>query len=39
MIEKGIVMVPFVEDNTNEILGIVSRLDIIAEKLKEEMAP
>ena len=39
MIEKGIIMVPVVEDNTNKILGIVSRLDIITEKLKEEMTP
>ena len=39
MIEKGIIMVPVVEDNTNKILGIVTRLDIITEKLKEEMTP
>lgn len=39
MIEKGIIMVPVVEHNTNKILGIVSRLDIITEKLKEEMTP
>ncbi len=39
MIEKGIIMVPVVEDNTNKILGIVTRLDIITEKLKEELTP
>ena len=39
MIEKGIIMVPVVECNTNRILGIVTRLDIITEKLKEEMTP
>ncbi|WP_148687078.1 HPP family protein [Candidatus Nitrosocosmicus hydrocola] len=35
MIEKGFVMVPIVEDNSNKILGVVSRIDIITEKLKE----
>jgi CBS domain-containing protein len=39
MIEKGIIMVPVVEDNINKILGIVTRLDIITEKLKEELTP
>ena len=39
MIEKGIIMVPVVEDHTNKILGIVTRLDIITEKLKEELTP
>jgi len=35
MIEKEIVLVPVVEDNTNKIIGVVARLDIITEKLKE----
>ena len=35
MIKKEIVMVPVVEDNTNKIIGVVSRLDVITEKLKE----
>jgi CBS domain-containing protein len=37
MIEKGIVMVPVIEDNSNKIIGVVSRLDIITGKLKEEL--
>lgn len=37
MIEKGIVMVPVVEDNSNKIIGVVSRLDVITGKLKEEL--
>ncbi len=39
MIEKEIIMVPVVENNSNKILGIVTRLDIITEKLKEELTP
>jgi CBS domain-containing protein len=39
MIEKEIVMVPVVENNTNRIIGIVARLDIITEKLKEALIP
>jgi CBS domain-containing protein len=39
MIEKEIVMVPVVADNTNKIIGVVSRLDIITEKLKEGAVP
>lgn len=35
MIEKGVVMVPVVEDNANKIIGVISRSDIITEKLKE----
>ena len=35
MIKKEIVMVPVVEDNSNKIIGVVSRLDVITEKLKE----
>ena len=35
MIKRDIIMVPVVEDNTNRIIGIVARLDIITEKLKE----
>jgi CBS domain-containing protein len=39
MIKKEIVMVPVVEDNTNKIIGVVSRLDVITEKLKEGLYP
>jgi CBS domain-containing protein len=35
MIRRDIIMVPVVEDNTNRIIGVVARLDIITEKLKE----
>jgi CBS domain-containing protein len=35
MIEKGIAMVPVVEDSSNKIIGVVSRADIITGKLKE----
>ena len=37
MIEKEIIMVPVVDDNTNKIIGVVTRIDIITEKLKEEI--
>lgn len=37
IIEKGIVMVSVIEDNSNKIIGVVSRLDIITGKLKEEL--
>jgi len=36
MIEKEIVLVPVVEYNTNKIIGVVARLDIITEKFKEK---
>jgi CBS domain-containing protein len=39
MIKKEIVMVPVVEDNTDKIIGVVARLDIITEKLKEGLTP
>jgi predicted transcriptional regulator len=39
IIKKEIVMVPVVEDNTNKIIGIVTRLDVITEKLKEGLTP
>jgi hypothetical protein len=39
MIEKEIVMVPVGADNTNKNIGVVSRLDIITEKLKEGAVP
>lgn len=39
IIKKEIVMVPVVEDTTNKILGLVTRLDVITEKLKECMTP
>jgi tRNA nucleotidyltransferase (CCA-adding enzyme) len=35
MIKRDIIMVPVVEDNTDRIIGVVARLDIITEKLKE----
>ena len=35
MIEKGIAMVPVVQDSSNKIIGVVSRVDIITGKLKE----
>ena len=39
IIKKEIVMVPVVEDNTNKIIGVVTRLDVITEKLKEGLTP
>ena len=39
MIEKEIIMVPVVDDNTNKIIGVVTRIDIITEKLKEDLTP
>jgi predicted transcriptional regulator len=39
MIKKEIVMVSVVEDDTNKIIGVVARLDVITEKLKEELTP
>jgi predicted transcriptional regulator len=39
MIKKEIVMVPVVEDDANKIIGVVARLDVITEKLKEELTP
>ncbi len=39
MIKKEIVMVPVVENDTNKIIGVVSRLDVITEKLKEGLYP
>ncbi len=38
MIKRDIIMVPVVEDNTDRIIGVVARLDIITEKLKEGLA-
>ena len=35
MIKRDIIMVPVVEDDNNRIIGVVARLDIITEKLKE----
>ena len=35
MIEKGIAMMPVVQDSSNKIIGVVSRVDIITGKLKE----
>jgi CBS domain-containing protein len=36
MVEKEIVLVPVVEDdNTNKLIGVVARLDILREKLNE----
>ena len=35
MIKRDIIMVPVVEYNNNRIIGVVARLDIITEKLKE----
>ncbi|MDQ6724099.1 MAG: CBS domain-containing protein [Thermoproteota archaeon] len=35
IIKKEIEMVPVVEDNTNKIIGVVARLDIVREKLNE----
>jgi predicted transcriptional regulator len=32
-------MVPVVEDDANKIIGVVARLDVITEKLKEELTP
>jgi predicted transcriptional regulator len=39
IIKKEIVMVPVVEDDANKIIGVVARLDVITEKLKEELTP
>jgi predicted transcriptional regulator len=39
IIKKEIVMVPVVEDNSNKIIGVVTRLDVITEKLKEGLTP
>ncbi len=39
MIEKGVVMVPVVGDNTNKTIGVVSGSDIITEWLKERLTP
>ena len=39
MIEKEVVMVPVVDDNTNKIIDVVTRIDIMTEKLKEDEAP
>jgi CBS domain-containing protein len=38
MIKRDIIMVPVVEDKTDRIIGVVARLDIITEKLKEGLA-
>ncbi len=35
MVEKEIVLVPVVEENTNKLIGVVARLDILREKLNE----
>ncbi len=35
MVKKEIELVPVVEDNTNKIVGVVARLDILREKLNE----
>lgn len=35
MIEKGIAMVPVVQDSSNKIIGVVARIDIITGKLEE----
>ena len=35
MVKKEIVLVPVVEDDTNKIIGVVARLDILREKLNE----
>jgi CBS domain-containing protein len=39
MIEKDIVMVPVLENNTNRIIGVVTKLDVITEKLREALSP
>ena len=39
MIEKEIIMVPVVDDNTNKIIDVVTRIDIMTEKLKEDLTP
>ncbi len=39
MIKKEIIMIPVVEDNTDKIIGVVARLDVITEKLKEGLTP
>ncbi len=35
LVEKEIVLVPVVEDNSNKLIGVVARLDILREKLNE----
>ncbi|MDQ3972573.1 MAG: CBS domain-containing protein [Thermoproteota archaeon] len=35
VVEKEIVLVPVVEDNSNKLIGVVARLDILREKLNE----
>jgi CBS domain-containing protein len=35
LVEKEIVLVPVVEENTNKLIGVVARLDILREKLNE----
>ncbi len=35
MVKKEIELVPVVEDNTNKIVGVVARLDILREKMNE----
>ncbi len=35
IIKKEIELLPVVEDNTNRIIGVVARLDIVREKLNE----
>ncbi len=38
MIKKEIILIPVVEDNTSKIIGVISRLDIMVEKVKERLA-
>ena len=38
MVKEEIVLVPVVEDDTNKIIGVVARLDILREKLNEGFA-
>ena len=38
MVKKEIVLVPVVEDDTDKIIGVVARLDILREKLNEGFA-
>jgi CBS domain-containing protein len=35
LVEKEIVLVPVVEDDNNNLIGVVARLDILREKLNE----
>ena len=35
MVKKEIVLVPVVEDDTNKIIGVIARLEILREKLNE----